>query len=128
MGEGTADFNPLKSLVGEYGFLELPTTDTTNRLFIASGLAERYSKREHDYLLILHRVRKEHFILGLYNDLKAALQTRYVVNMVLNGGGKFSEAYIAMVHHTKGDPVDNKFYDAKTDTVKEYEDEPGTTD
>lgn len=121
MVDGAEDLNPFKSLAQEYGFLELPTADPENRLFIASGLAERYSKREHDYVLILHRVRKEHFILGLYDDLKEALQTRYVVNMVLNGGGKFSEAFVAMVHHTKGDPVADKFYDPVTDTAKIYE-------
>jgi hypothetical protein len=124
MSDQPVDPNSLAPLVAQYGFLELPNTDPENRLFVSSGLAERYSERKHNYVLILHRLRKEHFIIGLYTDLKEALQTRYVINLVLNGGGKFSEAFVAMVHETKGAPVDDKFYDPKTDAVKDFEEEP----
>ena len=119
------DENLFTPLVKEYGFLELPTTDPDNRLFIASGLAERYSERKHKYVLILHRLRKEHFIIGVYgeDDLKSALQTRYVTNIVLNGGNKFSEAFVAMVHDDKGNPIGDQYYDPKTDTVEEFVEE-----
>ena len=123
MDDGTGDLNQFAPLVKEFGFLELPVTDPDNRLFIASGLAERYSERKHKYVLIMHRLRKEHFIIGVYgeDDLKAALQTRYVTNLVLNGGAKFSEAFVAMVHDDRGNPIGDQYYDPKTDTIKQFE-------
>jgi len=120
MDEGTGN-----SIVSQYGFLEMPSVVEGQRTFIVRDLAERYANREKGkYVLLLHRVKKEHFILGMYDDLKEVLQARHITNLVLNGGHKFNENMFIMAHYAdSGLPIEDKFYDVKTGQVKQFEEE-----
>lgn len=118
MDKGTEDSEPL---VAQYGFVELPTIVEGHRTFILQDLAERYINREGQYVLILHRIKTEHFIMGVYDDLREALQTRYVANLILYGGHKFDGMHFVQVHDINGPVVDDMVYDAKNNVVKRLE-------
>jgi len=132
MGEGTKD-SELESqqytaFLNELGFVELPCVVEGHRNFIVNDLMDRYlagrDSEEDVYVAILHKKNNEHYILGIYTSMREALQTRYVTNIILNGGGKFSEAHFVQAHYIAGPVVDNMVFDAKQDDVKPFNPEP----
>lgn len=106
----------------DYGFVEMPSVEG-HRRFILGSLIDRYSaNRDSDaYVLILHHNDCEHYMMGVYDDLREALQTRYVANSILIGANQFAQGNHMGVHHISGDLVQNKIFDPKTNTVKQLE-------
>ncbi len=109
-------------VVGQYGFIELPAVDE-HRNFILELLRDRYvENRDKDmYITIVHRHGNEHYIMGIYDSLREALQTRFVANSLLHGGSSFSPDNFMMVHHISGPTIEDKVFDPKTNTVKDFE-------
>lgn len=107
--------------VAEYGFQELPTVVDGHRTFVLVDLLKRYADREGKYVIILHRNQTEHYIMGVYDELREALQTRYVANLILHGGHKFDGMHFVQVHEISGPVVSEQIYDAVTDTIKKFE-------
>ena len=119
MEQGTEDSQPVD--VGQYGFVHLPSVVDGHQTFILEALVHRYVERMGKYVVILHRMQNEHYILGVYNDLREALQTRYVTNLILFGGHKFDDNHFMQVHDIEGPVIDNKVYDPAADAVKDFE-------
>jgi len=114
------DINPPTSLVSEYGFTELPTVVEGHRTFVLTDLIKRYAERDGNYVIILHRINTEHFIMGVYEELREALQTRYVANLILHGGHKFDDMHFVQVHNISGSVIEDKIYNAKTNEVADF--------
>lgn len=102
----------------DYGFVEMPGVEG-HRRFILGSLVERYqASRDGDaYVIILHRNDAEHYIMGVYDELREALQTRYVANSILIGSNQFAQGNHMGVHHISGPPIQDKMFDPKTNTV-----------
>ena len=109
-------------VVSQYGFIELPAVDE-HRNFILELLQDRYvENRDKDaYIAIIHRHGNEHYIMGVYETLREALQTRFVANSILHGATQFSPDNFMMVHHISGPTVQDKAFDPITNTVKDVE-------
>lgn len=123
MDEGREDTENIQPIAAEYGFIELPAVEG-HRTFILEQLQERYIEgRDKDdvYILILHRNDIEHYIMGVYDDLREALQTRFVSNSILSGGGQFKQGNFMMVHKIAGPTIEDMIFDAKTDSVKPFD-------
>lgn len=121
------DIPDAAAVAAEYGFTELPTV-ADHRNFILDVLRDRYIEardKKDAYVAIVHRNSTEHYIVGVYDDLREALQTRFVANSILSGGNKFGPTFM-MIHHVKGDVIGDKIYDAKTNTVMDFD--PDTDD
>jgi hypothetical protein len=125
MDEGT---EPTHAAV-DYGFTEMPGVKG-HRRFILTTLLDRYgeSRDKEVWVAIVHRNDVEHYIMGIYDDLREALQTRFVANSILVGSNQFAQANFMMVHHISGPAIEDKMFDPKTNTVldvkKKEEDDP----
>ena len=107
----------------DYGFVEMPGVEG-HRRFILGSLVDRYqASRDGDaYIIILHRNDAEHYIMGVYDELREALQTRYVANSILIGANQFAQGNHMGVHHISGHPIEDKMFDPKTNTVIPFKD------
>jgi len=114
------------NVASEYGFFELPGADTTHRNFILESLVGRYhASRDKDaYIAIVHRNDVQHYIMGVYDDLREALQTRFVANSILCGSKQFGQANFMMVHHISGPAIEDKVFDPKTNSIKDFDPKP----
>ena len=114
-------------LAANYGFIELPAVDG-HRNFILEQLKDRYleSRDKEAFIIILHRNDTEHFIMGVYDDLREALQTRFVSNSILGGGEQFSQGNFMMTHHISGPPIEDKIFDAVNNSIKDFNVKPKT--
>ncbi len=113
MDQGTENTH----LASKYGFAEMPGT-SGHRNFILTALQDRYIEyRDKDaYVIIMHRD-IEHYIMGVYDTLREACQTRFVCNSILFGANQFQQKNHMGVHHISGPCVEDKVFDPKTDTV-----------
>lgn len=102
----------------DYGFVEMPSVEG-HRRFILGSLIDRYSaSRDSDaYVAILHRNDSEHYIMGIYDDLREALQTRYIANSILIGAQQLQGNHMS-VHHISGPSIEDKIFDPKTNSIK----------
>lgn len=118
MDEGREDTH----IAQDYGFVEMPGVEG-HRRFILTSLLDRYSaSRDQDaYVIILHRNDCEHYIMGVYDDIREALQTRFITNSILIGANQFAQGNHMGVHHISGPCIEDKVYDPKTNTVKQLE-------
>ena len=118
MEQGKEDLENVDA--GQYGFVRLPSVVDGHQTFILEALVHRYVERMGKYVLIFHRMQNEHYILGVYDDLREALQTRYVTNFVLFGGHKFDNNHFMEVHDIEGPVVYDKAYDPAANEVKDF--------
>jgi hypothetical protein len=109
----------------DYGFVEMPGVEG-HRRFILGSLMDRYgASRDNDaYVLILHRNDCEHYIMGIYDDLREALQTRFVSNSILIGAQQFKQGNHMGVHHISGPSIENRVFDPKTNSITEIGQKP----
>ncbi len=107
-----------------YGFVEMPGVEGHHR-FILITLLDRYieSRDKEAYVAILHRNDCEHYIMGIYDDLREALQTRFITNSILIGANQFAQGNHMGIHHISGPCIEDKVFDPKTNTIKQLESE-----
>jgi len=113
MGQGTEHTHQAVS----YGFTELPGT-TDHRNFILTALLDRYTEQrdKEAYVIIMHRLGIEHYIMGVYDTLREACQTRFVSNSLLLGANQLQQNHIR-VHPISGPSTEDRVFDPKTNTV-----------
>ncbi len=114
MGEGTENTH----LSLKYGFAEMPGTEG-HRNFILTALRDRWVEyRDKDaYVIIMHRHDTEHYIMGVYDTLREACQTRFVCNSILIGANQLQQKNHMGVHHISGPCIEDKIFDPATNTV-----------
>ncbi len=105
-------------LANDYGFAEIPGVEG-HRSFILGALQDRYAQqRDKDaYVIIMHRHDTEHYIMGVYDNLREACQTRFVCNSILLGANQFQQKNHMAVHHISGPCIEDQVFDPKTNTV-----------
>lgn len=115
MGAGTENTHPSV----DYGFIELPSVGDGHRTFILSALRDRYIEQrdKEAYVIIMHRHDTEHYVMGVYDDLREACQTRFVCNSILMGARQLEQKNHMGVHHIAGPAIEDKIFDPKTNSV-----------
>lgn len=112
------DINSQTHPAVSYGFTELPGT-TGHRNFILTALLDRYTEQrdKEAYVIIMHRLDVEHYIMGVYDDLREACQTRFVCNSILLGANQLQQKNHMGVHHISGPSIEDQVFDPKTNTI-----------
>jgi len=94
--------------------VEHPAPGHTNH--VMKQLVDRYKAKEFKYILILHSSDTEHYVMGLFNDLRSCLIGRFYGNTTLGRNMKQSQFFQA--HYAHG-PVIDLIYDIENDAVRE---------
>lgn len=100
----------------KYRFLEEPIKGEYN--YILSFLYDRYILNKHTYVLVLHLNQHNHYICGLFDDMRECLIARTYANIALKD---INDDQYFQAHRNNGVVLTDIIYDIKTNLIKEVE-------